>query len=724
MRSSKDNIDKIDEQIKNILDEEKDAYKDKEDSTHEVIIDRKYDYDDIGSTKKIDKIEDADVENEIEKTKRLDDVVEAIEKQDDNTDDSLNDDDNKVIDNDDSSIDTKDNKTEEKVDKDFSDVQIKNKAKIAICIVIGVFILICLIIFLLSHKSANPKMDESDSNKTLSKNEQKEVINKYGDALKGVISMYMEKQNIILEYDDAIKLVNFDDYDVVCSEHEIYKDGNIYLNNCKIDDLKTTYSYGEKQEEKEEEIVVDDDGIKVYVSKKNKSTTFTEPKNKDDYDVYSFHIDGKYSDLTLLSDEDGEYVFYYDENNNVQMINFKKDKKALSPLNYTSILPIKYDDIYDSDIVAVEINNKWGIYSLKTRERIIAHKFDSVAVNLNFGISGPPLNINALEKGKIAVCIDGDYGLIDYNNGNEIIPVIYSGLYKSGAYLFARDEEDNGHIFDYSGKEFLKDNYDAIYGIIDGKFILVNDKEDILIVKPNGKVYYNYGKIDFRKYNFGMSYNDGALFQLYQGDDYDKCIEVLYDPDTKEGETKEIECGGIAKPILYLYPKEETNVSINFEHPEYLETTYPKFNGKWSVKANSNGDLYDKSGKYYYALYWDEKKVHTVDFSTGFYVEDKDAINFLEQKLTYIGLSDKERNEFIMYWLPVLEKNGKSLVYFELTEERESYNRINIIPRPDSLLRVIIHIKKVNSKQDIPKESLIKFQRKGFVAVEWGGTTY
>ena len=77
-----------------------------------------------------------------------------------------------------------------------------------------------------------------------------------------------------------------------------------------------------------------------------------------------------------------------------------------------------------------------------------------------------------------------------------------------------------------------------------------------------------------------------------------------------------------------------------------------------------------------------------------------------------------------MYWLPVLEKNGKSLVYFELTEERESYNRINIIPRPDSLLRVIIHIKKVNSKQDIPKESLIKFQRKGFVAVEWGGTTY
>ena len=31
-----------------------------------------------------------------------------------------------------------------------------------------------------------------------------------------------------------------------------------------------------------------------------------------------------------------------------------------------------------------------------------------------------------------------------------------------------------------------------------------------------------------------------------------------------------------------------------------------------------------------------------------------------------------------MYWLPILEKNKKSLVYFELTEERNSYSKINI----------------------------------------------
>ena len=183
-------------------------------------------------------------------------------------------------------------------------------------------------------------------------------------------------------------------------------------------------------------------------------------------------------------------------------------------------------------------------------------------------------------------------------------------------------------------------------------------------------------------------------------------------------------CGGLAKPVLYLYPEEKTKVMVTFEHPEYLETTYPKFTSKWIVDADVDGTLTDDKNKNYYALYWDEKKVHTVSFDEGFYVEKEDAIDFLEKKLSYIGLTEREMNEFIMYWLPILEKNGKSLVYFELTEERESYNKLNISPEPDSLLRVAIHIKKVDKKVNIKKQSLKKFKRKGFVAVEWGGMTY
>lgn len=175
------------------------------------------------------------------------------------------------------------------------------------------------------------------------------------------------------------------------------------------------------------------------------------------------------------------------------------------------------------------------------------------------------------------------------------------------------------------------------------------------------------------------------------------------------------------KPILYLYPENETVVSVNFEHEDRLLTTYPKFKDEWEVVAYPNGDLYSED-KYYYALYWDEESKGKFDFSTGFYVEGDDAIEFLEEKLTYIGLNDREKNEFIMYWLPILEENEKSLVHFNLTEDREKENKLIIKPTPDSLLRVEVLIKKVKNKVNIKEQKLTTFNRVGFTAVEWGGT--
>lgn len=203
-------------------------------------------------------------------------------------------------------------------------------------------------------------------------------------------------------------------------------------------------------------------------------------------------------------------------------------------------------------------------------------------------------------------------------------------------------------------------------------------------------------------------------------------IEYYYEPKTNStGKIEVTYIEGYAKPILYLYPKKNnTKVTVTFDNPELLSTTYPKYKGKWEVTADKNGNLKDANNKEYYALYWDEKSYKKQSFETGFYVTKDNAIEFLEEKLTKIGLNNRERNEFIMYWLPILEKNEKSLVYFELTESRQQFNKINITPEPDSLLRVAIHIKKVDQKVDIKEQKLPKFKRKGFSAVEWGGINY
>jgi hypothetical protein len=220
---------------------------------------------------------------------------------------------------------------------------------------------------------------------------------------------------------------------------------------------------------------------------------------------------------------------------------------------------------------------------------------------------------------------------------------------------------------------------------------------------------------------------DAGIYLIVQTDEngYSSGVEYYINTNTHEIKKYELkEIGGYAKPVLYLYPEKETNVRITFEHKDNLTTTYPKFNNEWKVLAKPNGDLYDENGKYYYGLYWEENSNHKVDFSTGFYVEKENAIDFLEEKLSIIGLNDKEKNEFIMYWLPILEKNEKSLVYFELTEERNDYNKLIINPFPDSILRIAIHVKKVNKKTNIKEEKLTTFKRIGFTAVEWGGVVY
>lgn len=182
----------------------------------------------------------------------------------------------------------------------------------------------------------------------------------------------------------------------------------------------------------------------------------------------------------------------------------------------------------------------------------------------------------------------------------------------------------------------------------------------------------------------------------------------------------------VDKPILYLYPKEKEEVSIKLKNADKIITSYPKYINEWNVTAYPNGDLYDKTGKYYYALYWDESSIFTPSFEEGFIVTKENAISFLEEKLSFVGLNNKERNEFIMYWLPKLEKNEKNLVYFELTEEREKHNKLIINPIPDSLLRINMHIKKIDNNENIniKEQKLSKTERIGFTAVEWGGTIH
>ncbi|NME66503.1 hypothetical protein [Flammeovirga aprica] len=183
----------------------------------------------------------------------------------------------------------------------------------------------------------------------------------------------------------------------------------------------------------------------------------------------------------------------------------------------------------------------------------------------------------------------------------------------------------------------------------------------------------------------------------------------------------------VAKPIIYLYPEKEQTVQLTLDFKGELLNTYPKYDNGWTVKASPDGKLIDtKDGRAHEYLFWDGtynfSKEH-YDYKSGFYVKRKEYIPFLESKLSYIGLTEREANDFISYWLPELNKNEISFIHFRINDNIDNTAFISCVPKFNTHLRVYMEFKSVSKKSigALPETKLPKIERKGSVLVEWGG---
>lgn len=178
-----------------------------------------------------------------------------------------------------------------------------------------------------------------------------------------------------------------------------------------------------------------------------------------------------------------------------------------------------------------------------------------------------------------------------------------------------------------------------------------------------------------------------------------------------------------AKPVIYIYPEEDgTEVSITLSNPDIITCSYPEYNDGWNVIVDKDGTIREYgSGREYYSLYW-EGDIFEKKMNEGFVVKGEDTAEFLEEKLAILGLTDKEAEEFIIYWLPKMEKNNYNLIRFSTMEEINSDSELKITPDPDTLIRIQMQYKPLLFKREIPEQKLEPVERKGYTVVEWGGS--
>ena len=175
------------------------------------------------------------------------------------------------------------------------------------------------------------------------------------------------------------------------------------------------------------------------------------------------------------------------------------------------------------------------------------------------------------------------------------------------------------------------------------------------------------------------------------------------------------------KPVIYLYPEIETEVTVELDYQGELTCTYPTYENGWTVTAQPDGTLTDANGQIYNYLYWEGKCETDYDFSKGFCVKGSDTAAFLETALAKLGLNRKEANEFIVYWLPLMQENEYNVISFQTDVYTESAP-LNISPAPDTLLRVFMAWYGSSTEVEIVPQTLTAPERNGFTVVEWGGS--
>ena len=178
------------------------------------------------------------------------------------------------------------------------------------------------------------------------------------------------------------------------------------------------------------------------------------------------------------------------------------------------------------------------------------------------------------------------------------------------------------------------------------------------------------------------------------------------------------------KPIIYLYPEEETEVTVSLGYSDLITCSYPKYTDYWNVLAYPNGDLIDlDTNRTLYSLYYES--TCAIEFKIedeGFIVAGEDTAEFLEEKLELLGLNQREAEEFIIYWLPILQENEYNYIRFATYDEIEANMPLEINPEPDTLIRVLMTYKGLDEPIEVTEQILETPERTGFVAVEWGGT--
>jgi hypothetical protein len=177
---------------------------------------------------------------------------------------------------------------------------------------------------------------------------------------------------------------------------------------------------------------------------------------------------------------------------------------------------------------------------------------------------------------------------------------------------------------------------------------------------------------------------------------------------------------------IFLYPPKETPVTAKLRYQGDLRELYPPLDAAldvWNLIVYPDGRILNRPEQREYSfLYWDGDVLGpTADFSTGFVVSAEKLRPFLRKSLTRLGLNSREVNDFLINWWGPMKDNAYNLIHFVAQEDYPEAPEVEIIPEPDTVIKVFMIYRPLTKPIKIAPQTLTAPARNGFTVVEHGG---
>lgn len=147
------------------------------------------------------------------------------------------------------------------------------------------------------------------------------------------------------------------------------------------------------------------------------------------------------------------------------------------------------------------------------------------------------------------------------------------------------------------------------------------------------------------------------------------------------------------KPVVYTYDQHERANSLEITLPPQSRFTklIPHFSTgtRWDFQTDKNSQITFENQTFPY-LYYSTFRKNYQNNNYGRTVKGRDIPLFLENKLTYMNLNQKEKADFLEYRLPEFKADLVYSVSFKFNEQFEPYARFGWKHKPEKIFRMFM----------------------------------